>query len=106
KVVRTLTGRGTIPRNLAWDMRDGDGKLVPKDQSYKYAISLRDVNGHTVGTEGFIAKEIKPREMMASAPKYDVGSGALTFQPKSSISVGVKEWKLNIRGADGTVIKT
>lgn len=106
RVVRTLTGTGVIPKNLAWDMRDADGKLVPRDQSYKFNISLRDVNGRTVGTDGFIAKEIKPREMMASTPKYDSGSGALMFQPKSSISVGVKEWKLNIRGADGTVIKT
>jgi outer membrane protein OmpA-like peptidoglycan-associated protein len=106
RVVRTLSGEGPIPRNLAWDMKDSSGNLVPRDQSYKFNIQLRDVNGRTLATDGFIAKEIKPREMLSSAPKYDTSSGNLTFQPKSSINIGVKEWKLNIRGADGTVIKT
>jgi len=105
-LVRTLAGEGRVPTNLAWDLRDGDGRLVPQDQSYSYDAILLDNNGHAVSTHGFIAKEIRPREMMSSMPKYDAGAGALLFQPKTSISIGVKEWKLNIRGADGTIIKT
>jgi outer membrane protein OmpA-like peptidoglycan-associated protein len=105
-LVRSLAGDGNTPKNLAWDMRDSDGRPVPRDKSYKYGVTLRDINGHAVTAEGVIAREIHPREMLASSPKYDAAAGALLFTPKSTVSVGVKEWKLNIRGADGTIIKT
>jgi outer membrane protein OmpA-like peptidoglycan-associated protein len=105
-LVRTLSGQGPVPRNLAWDLKDANGKPAPRDLPYKYAVSLRDWNGSAVSTEGFIAKEVRPKELMDSTPRYDAASGGLVFKPRASMSVGVREWKLNIRDAEGNVLKT
>ncbi len=106
RIVKTITGQGPMPRNLAWDLKDESGKAVDRNRSYKFNIAMRDANGRAVATEGFIAREIKPKEMLATQPKFDTKIGSLVFQPKSSMSVGVKEWKLNIRSKDGTILKT
>jgi outer membrane protein OmpA-like peptidoglycan-associated protein len=106
RLVKSLEGAGDIPKNLAWDMTDYRGHRVSLDRPYKYSVLLRDKNGSAVSTEGFIAQEIKPREMMSSSPKFDSAAGTLVFQPKSSLNVGVKEWKLNIRNSSGVIIKT
>jgi outer membrane protein OmpA-like peptidoglycan-associated protein len=105
-LVRTLSGQGPVPRNLAWDLKDANGKLAPRDLPYKYAVTLRDWNGAAVSVEGFIAKEVRPKELMDSSPRYDAASGGLVFRPRASMSVGVREWKLNIRDAQGNVLKT
>jgi outer membrane protein OmpA-like peptidoglycan-associated protein len=106
RLVRTLSGQGPVPRNLAWDLKDSNGKLAPRDLPYKYAVSLRDWNGSAVSTEGFIAKEVRPKELMDSSPRYDAAEGGLVFKPRASMNVGVREWKLNIRDAEGNVLKT
>jgi outer membrane protein OmpA-like peptidoglycan-associated protein len=106
KLVRTLSGQGPVPRNLAWDMKTADGGLADRDQPYKYNVMMRDFNGHSVATDGFIAKEIRPKELMDTSPKYDAAMGGLVFKPKGTMSVGVKEWKLNIRDSQGNVLKT
>jgi outer membrane protein OmpA-like peptidoglycan-associated protein len=43
---------------------------------------------------------------MDTSPKYDAAMGGLVFKPKGTMSVGVKEWKLNIRDSQGNVLKT
>lgn len=106
RVVRTLWGEGAVPQGLVWDMKDADGNPVDGSKSYKYGITLRDWDGHSVHSSGFIAKEIRPKEMMSSLPNYDPASGGLVFKPKSSMSVDVKEWKLNIRDQEGNILKT
>jgi outer membrane protein OmpA-like peptidoglycan-associated protein len=106
KLVRTLSGSGPVPRNLAWDLRGPDGTLVNRDRPYKYAVTLRDWNGKSVSTDGFIAKEIRPKELMTDSPSYDAASGGLVFKPRTGLSVGVKEWKLNIRDTEGNILKT
>jgi outer membrane protein OmpA-like peptidoglycan-associated protein len=106
KLVRTLSGQGPAPRNLAWDLKLADGRLADRDQPYKFNVMMRDYNGHSVAAEGFIAKEIRPKELMDTAPKYDAAMGGLVFKPRGVMNVGVKEWKLNIRDAQGNVLKT
>jgi outer membrane protein OmpA-like peptidoglycan-associated protein len=105
-VVKTLSGTGPVPKNLAWDLKGADGNLISRDRPYKYAVTMRDWNGNAVSTDGFIAKEIRPKELMTSGPKYDAASGGLVFRPKTGMSVGVKEWKLNIRDTQGNILKT
>jgi outer membrane protein OmpA-like peptidoglycan-associated protein len=106
RVVRTLFGEGSVPQGLVWDMKDADGNPVDGTQSFKYGITLRDWDGHSVHSSGFIAREIRPKEMMSSMPNYDPASGGLVFKPKSSMNVDVKEWKLNIRDQEGNILKT
>ena len=106
KLVRTLSGQGPAPRNLAWDLKNADGSLADRDQPYKFNVMMRDFNGRTVASDGFIAKEIRPKELMDTSPKYDAAAGGLIFKPKGTMSVGVKEWKLNIRDSQGNVLKT
>jgi outer membrane protein OmpA-like peptidoglycan-associated protein len=106
KLVRTMAGQGPVPRNLAWDLKSADGSLADRDQPYKFNVMMRDYNGRSVGTDGFIAKEIRPKELMDTSPKYDAASGGLVFKPKTSMSVGVREWKLNIRDDQGNILKT
>lgn len=106
RLVRTLSGRGPVPRNLAWDLKDANGKLAPRNLPYKYAVTLRDWNGHAVTAAGFIAKEIRPKELMDSSPRYDAAFGGLVFKPRAAMAVGVREWKLNIRDDEGNLLKT
>ncbi len=106
KLVKTLSGTGPVPKNLAWDLKSADGSLVSRDRPYKFAVTLRDWNGQAVSTDGFIAKEIRPKELMTGSPKYDAASGGLIFKPKTGMTVGVKEWKLNIRDTQGNILKT
>jgi outer membrane protein OmpA-like peptidoglycan-associated protein len=105
-LVRTLSGDGPAPRNLAWDLKLADGRLADRDQPYKFNVMMRDFNGRTVSTDGFIAKEIRPKELMDTAPKYDAAMGGLVFKPTGVMNVGIKEWKLNIRDTQGNVLKT
>lgn len=106
RLVRTLSGTGPAPRNLAWDLKAADGNLIDPSKPYRYAVTLRDWNGKSVVTDGFIAQEVKPREMMASSPSYDAASGGLVFRPRTGMTVGVREWKLNIRDAEGNILRT
>lgn len=106
RVVKTLQGTGPVPKNLAWDLRAADGSLISRERPYMYTVTLRDWNGNAVSTEGYIAKEIRPKQLMTSAPTYDPGSGGLVFKPKTAMTVGVKEWKLNIRDSEGNLLKT
>jgi outer membrane protein OmpA-like peptidoglycan-associated protein len=105
-LVRTLSGQGAVPRNLAWDLTDGDGRPVNRDLPYHYAVTLRDWNGNAVTAGGSIAQEIKPKELMDSSPSYDAAAGGLVFRPRAAMSVGVREWKLNIRDSSGNILKT
>lgn len=106
KLVRTLSGQGPVPKNLAWDLKDPNGNLINRDKPYKYNVTMRDWNGNAVSTDGYIAKEIRPKELMTRSPSYDAASGGLVFKPKSGLNVGVKEWKLNIRDTEGNILKT
>ena len=106
KVVKTLSGQGPVPKNLAWDLRAADGSPINRDKPYKFNVLMRDWNGRAVSSDGYIAKEIRPKELMDTSPKYDAASGGLVFKPKTGMSVGVKEWKLNIRDSQGNILKT
>jgi outer membrane protein OmpA-like peptidoglycan-associated protein len=106
RVVRTLAGEGALPRNLAWDLDDADGRPVNRGLPYHYTVTLRDWNGNAVAAEGTIAQEIKPKELMDSSPSYDAAAGGLVFRPRAAMSVGVREWKLNIRDSSGNILKT
>jgi outer membrane protein OmpA-like peptidoglycan-associated protein len=91
---------------LAWDLTDGDGRPVNRDLPYHYVVTLRDWNGNAVSAEGSVAQEIKPKELMDSSPSYDAAAGGLVFRPRAAMSVGVREWKLNIRDSSGNILKT
>jgi len=106
KVMRTLAGQGSAPRNLAWDLTDANGHAVNRNLPYHYTAIVRDWNGNAVSAEGSIAQEIKPKELMDSSPSYDAAAGGLVFRPRAAMSVGVREWKLNIRDSSGTILKT
>ena len=105
-LVRSLAGRGEPPPSLAWDMTDASGRTVDADKQFKFRVTLQDWGNHLVQSEGFIAREIRPKELMDTSPKYDPELGGLVFKPKTSMSVGVKEWKLNIRDTEGNILKT
>ncbi len=106
KTVRVLSGDGSLPKSVAWDMKGGNGRQVPSDKPLSYDVLLRDYNGKAVATNGYIATEIRPKDMLDSSPKYDASAGGLVFKPRTNLSVGVKEWKVSIRAKDGTLLKT
>ena len=105
-IVRSLAGRGTPPATVAWNMKDNYGNPVNLNQPFSYRVEMRERDGRAAATEGYIAQEIKPKDMLNSRPSFDTGSGMLVFNPKTSISADVREWKLNIRAGDGRIIKT
>lgn len=104
--VRILRGDGSAPSALVWDLRDEDGNAIDADKSYQFTVFFLGKNGRSVRAHGSIAHEIRPKELLDSTPNYDPATGGLVFKPKANLSVGVKEWKLNIRDPEGNILKT
>ncbi len=106
RVLRTLGGQGSPPANLAWNGTDDRGRPVNRDQPLRYRFEVRDWSGRASEAEGTIAQEIRPKDFLAAGPQFDPGLGGLVFKPKTGITVGVKQWTLDIKAPDGTLIKT
>ncbi len=106
KTLFEFKGQGTLPRELNWNGENSAGEVVRIPDRLRYLFSADVADGGHVECQGETASEIKLRELMVKVAVFDRDRGAVLFAPEPRISVGIKEWTLKVRSADGVILRT
>jgi flagellar hook assembly protein FlgD/outer membrane protein OmpA-like peptidoglycan-associated protein len=112
KDVKTLVWRGRADDKFEWNGRGDDDRVLP-DGTYTYSLTATDQAGNT-GTSKAVAVRIdtekKPVRISTDLVYFSpFGSGPKTrvrITPTLAVMTGVDSYTIQVKGADGSAIRT
>ncbi len=99
RVAWTFEGGSRLPRNLEWDGRDQQGRLLP-DGAYQVLLRIMDINGMEIGAAAQTVEiKTKARKVSFSGPESVILTGTRKDKPLDFIVPeirGSRDWNFTI----------
>ena len=99
RVAWTFEGGSRLPRNLEWDGRDQQGRILP-DGAYQVLLRIIDLNGMEIGAAAQTVEiKTKARAVSFSGPESVILTGTRKDKPLDFIVPeirGSQDWKFTI----------